>query len=110
MNLKNFNAAYFSQWPYKIRISLLTLLLSLVSCSSPLYTPVKENIPATANIEELKKGRQLYVSKCGSCHNLRLPEKFNREGWIGALEKMQPKAKITDEEKNLILDYLSKGK
>jgi len=88
----------------------LILLISFVSCSSPLYTPTKENIPSTSNIEDLKKGREIYVSKCGSCHTLRLPEKFNREGWKDALEKMQPKAKITDEDRNLILDYLSKGK
>ncbi len=107
--MKNFNVAYFSQWPSKIRISLLVLLVSLVSCSSPLYAPTKDKMPATANIEELKKGRQLYVSKCSSCHTLFLPEKYDRKHWTEAVSNMQQKAQISDDEKNLIIDYLSKG-
>lgn len=107
--MKNFNAACYSQWLSERKIIAVVMLSVLVSCSSPLYTPSKENVPSTANIETLKKGRQLYVNKCGSCHNLRLPEKFGRESWILSLDKMQPKAKITDEEKNMILYYLLKG-
>lgn len=110
MNLKNYNAAYYSQWPSKIRIIAFGLLFGINSCSSPLYVPGKDNIPATANIDNLKKGRELYVSKCASCHTIFLPEKYNRIEWSKTVNRMQPKAKITDEEKNLILDYLSKGK
>ena len=109
MNLKNFNVAYFFRWPSKLRISGVVLLLSLGSCSSPLYTPVKENIPASANIVDLKKGRELYINKCGSCHTLFLPAKYDRANWTGAVNNMQEKAQISDSEKNLIIDYLSMG-
>ena len=110
MNLKNFNAACYSRWPSEIKIVALVLLLVLCSCSSPLYMPSKNNVANTADIEELKSGRKIYVNKCGSCHTLRLPEKFTRTQWTEAMVKMQKKAKISDEEKQLILNYLSKGK
>ena len=110
MNLKNFNAACFSQWPSEFKISAFVLLLSLSSCSSPLYMPSKNNVANTADIENLKSGRKLYINKCGSCHMLRLPERYNRTQWTEAMVKMQKKAKISDEEKQLILDYVLNGK
>ena len=109
MNLKNFNVACFFRWPSKLRISGMVLLLSLGSCSSPLYTPLKENMPASANIENLTKGRRLYINNCGSCHTLFLPAKYDRANWIRAVNNMQEKAQISDSEKNLIIDSLSMG-
>lgn len=110
MNLKNFNAVCYSRWQSERNIIISVLILLIFSCSSPLYSPTKENVAPTANLDKLKKGRQLYVNKCSSCHTLFLPEKFNRAQWTEAVNHMQQKAQITDEEKELIIDYLSKGK
>ncbi|HLP04320.1 MAG TPA: hypothetical protein VK152_02720 [Paludibacter sp.] len=82
----------------------------LIACSSALYIPSKENVASNANMEELQKGRALYVSKCSSCHTLYLPEKYNKAGWAKWMDSMAPKAKITDREKELIQAYLTKGK
>jgi cytochrome c5 len=81
----------------------------LIACSSALYMPSKENVAANSNIEELRKGRALYVSKCSSCHTLYLPEKYNKTEWAKWVDRMAPKAKITDQEKELIQAYLTKG-
>lgn len=81
-----------------------------VACSSALYMPDPDNTPPGANISDLQAGRKLYVSKCGSCHTLVLPEKYSADQWQSLVDKMETKAKITPDEKRLIVRYLTKGK
>jgi len=78
--------------------------LFLISCSSQLYIPLQE--VNSISVENLKKGRDLYVNNCSSCHQLYLPNQYNAEAWQHNLDQMQLKAKITDEQKKLIYEYL----
>ena len=111
MNLKKYNADYYYHMLYKIKTVVVAAICTslFIACSSALYMPSKKNVAKIANIEELQKGRAIYVSKCNSCHTLRLPEKYTKTEWIAHLDKMAPRAKITDEEKRLILAYVTKG-
>ncbi len=82
-----------------------TLIIAfLISCSSKLYTPIQST--ATISLAELQKGRNLYITNCASCHQLYEPNKYNATEWVTIVDEMQPKAKITDEQKKLIYDYL----
>lgn len=111
MNLKKFNVAYYSRMLYKNKKTAISLLVivTLVACKSALYIPDTQNVAKNANIDELVKGRALYVANCSSCHALYLPEKFTKAEWIKSIDQMAPKAKITDQEKQLILAYVTKG-
>ena len=85
-------------------IITLSLACIIYSCSTQLY------IPASADAkkqEQLLAGRKLYVIHCSGCHNLYLPKRFSADQWKKNVEEMQPKAKITDEEKQLIFQYLT---
>jgi len=87
----------------KVAILILALVF-LQSCGTQLYVPTS-NI-SRISIENLKQGRSLYVNNCASCHQLYLPNKYNNKDWSFWLDDMQPKAKITDNQKKLIYDYL----
>lgn len=80
------------------------VLLLLTSCSTTLYQPVN-NINNTL-VEDLKKGRELYVNNCASCHQLYMPNKYTDEKWKINLDEMQVRAKITNSEKELIYQYI----
>lgn len=82
----------------------LSLVLVLISCSSQLYVPIQDI--ASIPLDQLKQGRELYVNRCASCHQLYMPNAYSPTEWVHNLEEMQPKAKITDEEKSLIYNYL----
>ena len=78
----------------------------LEACSIKLYVPNETNVTDYVTLIELKSGRDLYLNKCSNCHDLHLPHEFTHDEWVVEVNKMQPKAKITDSEKELILRYL----
>ncbi len=91
---------------YKGKYIWMISILLFASCSSKLYKPDEANSNYTASIEDLKKGRKLYISKCSSCHALHLPSQYKKEEWPHLVDKMEERAQINSSEKELILIYL----
>lgn len=90
-------------------ISIALLLIILAACTTTkLYTPSasNENKRITASVDELKKGYELYTTRCNKCHGLKSPDSRNAEQWTKVLASMAPKAKLTAEEKDLVYKYL----
>jgi len=50
----------------------------------------------------------LYRGKCSSCHTLIEPNRFDKEIWYLYIEKYGQK--MTDEEKQLLFNYLTKSR
>ena len=88
------------KWIY---VSLALLVCALNRCSPSLYMPQSAD---AAQQEKLLQGRKLYVARCNGCHNLYLPSQFTADKWQKNLDEMQENAKITQEEKELIYNYL----
>ncbi|MFM7017128.1 MAG: hypothetical protein ACKOX3_12465 [Bacteroidota bacterium] len=80
----------------------IAFLFTLMACQSKLYMPLKED----RNYTQLMSGRNLYIQRCGSCHNLYLPKDYTSEKWLAIIQQMQVRAKINEEEKSLITQYL----
>jgi cytochrome c5 len=84
------------------------------ACSKKVVAPVTEEVRV---IEETKvelptaiaEGKMLYETSCNKCHKLFPATKHDKTGWIGTLDRMAPKAKITDEQKTLVYNYLTYG-
>ena len=60
-------------------------------------------------VPRVEKGRLTFTKVCGSCHGIDKPEKKNmdRPAWDALISSMEAKgAKMTAEERELILDYL----
>ncbi|HKR07360.1 MAG TPA: hypothetical protein VJY62_22190 [Bacteroidia bacterium] len=88
----------------KINSGLALIGCFIWSCSQSLYMPASTD---STKQQELLAGRKLYVDHCSNCHNLHLPKEYDAAGWKKQLDEMQVKAKITDEEKQLIFQYLT---
>jgi hypothetical protein len=111
--MKKFKLDYYFRLYYNINKSAFLFIISVIfifSCGTALYLPSTENVLPNTNIEDLQKGRKLYINNCGSCHSLILPDKYNTEQWQFWVSKMEPKTKINSEDSELILKYLTKGK
>lgn len=55
---------------------------------------------------ELAAGKKLYETRCISCHALKNPLATSKEKWIKILPRMVRKAKLKEDEKNLIQSYI----
>ena len=86
------------------KYGLFALCLFLLSCSSQLYFPIES--VNSVSVENLKKGRELYVNNCSSCHQLYMTNQYDATTWKNNLDEMQARAKITNEQKKIIYNYL----
>jgi len=63
--------------------------------------------PQKTPSDALAQGKDLYENRCAKCHKLYAASDYNIQRWPRILNSMQYKAKITDQQKELILSYLS---
>lgn len=78
---------------------LLALLLIIFACGQGYIV----NISSKTNCSE---GRDLYISKCGGCHQLYNPKDYTNNEWDKILLSMQKKSKINDHQKNEIFNWI----
>lgn len=78
-------------------------LVLLVSCGPKSHAVVGPKYNASA---DLTKGKTIFENSCNKCHKLPDPKKHDNEGWIKTLSRMAPKAKLTDDQHQLVYDYL----
>jgi len=55
----------------------------------------------------LERGRELYVARCSGCHPLHPPSTQPAARWAVVLDQMAPRAKLSPEERELVLRYLT---
>ena len=82
----------------------------LGSTGSSLYTPTSADATTKATLAELQQGYSLYISNCGSCHSLYVPESFTPSQWTSVLGSMAPKTQLSSSQIQLVYKYVSKGK
>ncbi len=72
---------------------LIVFFLIIVGCSvSKDFTIMRE---------------ELYYEKCGGCHRLYSKQEFTNEKWQSEVEEMSKKAKLSEDEKRMIIEYLT---
>lgn len=97
----------------RIALGLATAVALAAACSAALDHPTPQDAewasrewPGTT-VQDLARGRALYVDKCSGCHNLHLPGEFPPDEWKGYVAYMTADAKITSEEAETIARFLA---
>lgn len=93
----------------KISIAILGLLLFSCASKNKTVTQVEEKVVVVTTFDEkaVAAGQVTYKANCAKCHKLYDPKDFNMEAWKPILDSMAKKAKLTDDQKNQVLAYLS---
>ncbi len=60
----------------------------------------------SVKVTDLAEGRDLYQGRCASCHQLYEPHAFTPEKWEVELEEMSARARLSEPQELLILQYL----
>jgi mono/diheme cytochrome c family protein len=90
----------------------LALASLTVGCAPALRYPAPTDLAVaqarfpSATLAELEEGRGIYVSHCGSCHALRLPEERPPEAWESILGPMGKEAKLDERERELVRRFV----
>lgn len=94
-------------------ITIVIISLVVFACShkttsttTKTATAMKTESATVTNAQYLE-GKTVYEAKCGRCHKLFSPDKGNMTQWTKWLNAMAPKAKLTDEEKQMVTNYIS---
>lgn len=95
-----------------ITISILSLIIFACSHKSTstvtkTETSSVKTSSATVSNAQFLAGKTVYETKCGTCHKLKDPARGNMAQWTSWINRMAPKAKLTDSEKQQVTDYIS---
>jgi len=97
--------------PYPIAV---LLLLAAMSCGGGAVPhPTEAHLARArarwpdATAASLERGRDLYVARCSGCHPLHPPGSQPAARWATVLDQMAPRAKLTGDERELVLRYLT---
>ena len=88
-----------------IAAASLTAIL-LVSCTPKAATSTAAAGTSTSTAEQIAQGKTIFENSCAKCHKLPEPTKHDNQGWINTLSRMAPKAKLSDDQHQMVYDYL----
>lgn len=96
-----------------ILFSMLSTILIGVACS-PKVAKTTTTESTTFDISkfseaQLAQGAQIMNTSCNKCHKLHEPQKFDVEKWNRVLKRMIPKAKLSEQDGNLVKAYIFKN-
>ena len=87
---------------YYFLIAAASAVGIMFSCSPKTTGPGTKMITA----EYLAKGKLVFDNSCGKCHDLPNPTDHNAQDWIGIMNSMAPKAKLNEEQHQMVYDYI----
>lgn len=88
-----------------IAVASVTAVL-LVSCTPKASTSVVASGSSTSTAEQIAQGKTIFENSCGKCHKLPDPASHSPVQWVGIMNSMAPKAKLTDEQHQWVYDYI----
>jgi hypothetical protein len=96
------------------RTPVVALVALVGGCASPFPHPSSADVATlrptdpNARLEDLERGRTLYMGKCGSCHLLHPPSTIAPDEWPGKVGRMQSEGRVhlADDELRDIIRYV----
>lgn len=90
------------------KLILVGVVAILASCTPKTAEVVESSTPTvTYPTAEIAQGKDLYDSKCASCHKLKTVDNYTTEQWAKILPNMAAKAKLPDSETAMIQEFIT---
>lgn len=98
----------------KLFSGMVLLSFFFNSCSKKTTPAATTNNAAVETPVVMKKdisaeGKALFDAKCGKCHGLPDPVQYTSQEWRPIMQKMGDKARLTQEERSMVLTYVMKN-
>lgn len=62
--------------------------------------------PVLSDSEKLVQGKTIFENSCNRCHELPTPTDFSSVEWVGIMNAMAPKAKLSEEQHQWVYNYV----
>jgi hypothetical protein len=79
------------------------IAIVFVSCSPKATT---KTVAEPGSTDPMVMGKSLFVARCSKCHELPKVGNFTANKWTGIVDWMAPKARLSAQEKQLVLNYV----
>lgn len=89
------------------KLIFIGVVAFIASCTPKTAEVVETATPVTYPTAEIAQGKDLYDSKCSTCHKLKTVDKYSTEQWAKILPDMAHKAKLVDSETALIQEFIT---
>lgn len=80
--------------------------LLLASCTPKSSSVAEAPKSATSTADQMAQGKTIFENSCKRCHGLPDPTAYTSVQWVGIMNSMAPKAKLTDEQHQWVYDYV----
>ncbi|MBV7531686.1 cytochrome c [Chitinophaga sp. sic0106] len=91
----------------KTLLQLSAIAVLLWGCSKGTASPDKAAATEAAFAKYPESdGKMVYRQNCNKCHGYKWPETRTAEKWPGVIDRMARKAKLTDDQKAAVLDFV----
>ena len=78
--------------------------LGAISCTPK--PAVVASTSAVGTADRLAQGKTIYENSCKRCHDLPNPTDHTSVEWVGIMNSMAPKAKLNQEQHEMVYDYV----
>lgn len=82
------------------------LATAIFACSRKTVAVAGTPTDNAAHMALTEQGKTVYTAKCGRCHGLKNTANYTATSWENILQKMAPKAKLTEEETMQVHAYV----
>lgn len=85
--------------------SLAALTVLGYSCSPKASKTTATSANKAVSAEILAQGKEISETKCGKCHRLHETSEYNADQWTKILDRMIPKARLAEDQGNVLRQY-----
>ena len=87
---------------------LFLCLAIVIVGSAASCTPRPAVVDGTSlnSVENIALGKTIFYNSCGKCHDLPNAVDYSARDWVGIMNSMAPKAKLTDVQHEIVYNYL----
>lgn len=91
--------------------AFLTALL-ITACTPKSTAVATANTPSVtvSTAEQIAQGKMIFENSCKKCHKLYSPDDFTSVEWVGIMNAMAPKAKLSEQQHQWVYDYIVSAK
>ncbi len=91
-------------------IAVASFAAVLLASCTPKASTATAPVASTSTAEQIAQGKTIFENSCGRCHKLPDPASHTSVQWVGIMNSMAPKARLTDEQHQWVYDYIVSAK